>query len=330
MKNNLLKLISRFSRDQKGVVAIIFALALIPLLGAGGAAIDYSRAYIVQSRLANALDATALAMGASAISNDQQLKDYGQKFFDANYPADKIGVPSAIKVDISKGFITVTGKAQLPTSLMGLIGVNHLDVNAVSQVAKEQTALEVAMVLDNTGSMGGAKLQTLKEASNMLIDRMFAGEAKHSVIKMGLVPFASSVNVGSQYEKSGWIDRRAKSPLHGINFTKKNGKGRNIFTIYNGMKNTKWEGCVEARSYPMDVRDTPPRKNAPATLWVPYFYPDEPDYGNYYHNYLKDKKWGSVQARQRDIAKYKGYSNRFGVGLACPFSRLTFHPGSQI
>lgn len=316
MMNSFLRLLSRFSRDQNGVVAIIFALALIPLLGAGGAAIDYSRAYIVQSRLANALDATALAMGSSAITDEQALKEYGQKFFDANYPADKLGVPSAIQATITDSHITVTGTAQLPTSLMGLIGINHLGVNALAEVTRANKAVEVAMVLDNSGSMAGAKLVALKASANLLMDSLFGeGDLHNPNAKIALVPFSSSVNVGTQYENSGWIDKDGNSSLHGVNFS----GNTNIFSLFNKIKNRSWGGCVEARSYPMDVRDTAPTSGD--TLWVPYFQPDEPDYGSYGADYLKDKKSGSYAARQMNKKKYekaKVNGGHDGPNLSCP------------
>ena len=43
--------LNRFASNRQGVIGIIFALALIPLLVAGGAAVDLSRAYLVKQRL---------------------------------------------------------------------------------------------------------------------------------------------------------------------------------------------------------------------------------------------------------------------------------------
>ena len=57
-------LFKRFRDDQRGNFALMFALALVPLFGAVGAAIDYSRVSDVRSRLADALDAGVLAVGA--------------------------------------------------------------------------------------------------------------------------------------------------------------------------------------------------------------------------------------------------------------------------
>ncbi|HMK42069.1 MAG TPA: pilus assembly protein TadG-related protein, partial [Methyloceanibacter sp.] len=50
-----------FARDKAGNVAILFGLALIPIVIGVGAAIDYGRALVVRDRMADAADAAALA-----------------------------------------------------------------------------------------------------------------------------------------------------------------------------------------------------------------------------------------------------------------------------
>ncbi|MDP7230054.1 MAG: pilus assembly protein [Alphaproteobacteria bacterium] len=62
----LARVVSDFAVDRRGVAAIFFVLALIPIVGAGGAAVDLSRAYVVKQRLGNALDAAGLAVGSAS------------------------------------------------------------------------------------------------------------------------------------------------------------------------------------------------------------------------------------------------------------------------
>jgi hypothetical protein len=52
--------LKRFKKDDRGVTAVIFSLALLPILGAAGAAVDYSRAINVRAALQKAVDAAAL------------------------------------------------------------------------------------------------------------------------------------------------------------------------------------------------------------------------------------------------------------------------------
>ena len=55
-----------FLQDRRGGVAPMFALAIIPVIGLVGAAIDYSRANSIKAGMQAALDATALAMAKLA------------------------------------------------------------------------------------------------------------------------------------------------------------------------------------------------------------------------------------------------------------------------
>lgn len=68
------------------------------------------------------------------------------------------------------------------------------------------------------------------------------------------------------------------------------------------------EGCVEARPEPYDLDDTPPEPSNPDTLWVPYFWPDEPDIGpgGYDNRYLPDSTSGNQATRQKHTGKYNG------------------------
>src|ERR1043166_2636993 len=52
----------RFFADRRGGVAPMFALALVPIMGMVGAAIDYSRAGAARTAMQAALDATALTI----------------------------------------------------------------------------------------------------------------------------------------------------------------------------------------------------------------------------------------------------------------------------
>ncbi|MDP7624983.1 MAG: pilus assembly protein, partial [Rhodospirillales bacterium] len=90
----LARVVSDFAADRRGVVAILFVLALVPIVAAGGATVDLSRAYTVKQRLGNALDAAGLAVGSASGLSDNELNTLAQKYFDANYPAKELGVPA--------------------------------------------------------------------------------------------------------------------------------------------------------------------------------------------------------------------------------------------
>ncbi|MEL6316432.1 MAG: hypothetical protein AAFR16_02210 [Pseudomonadota bacterium] len=57
--------------------------------------------------------------------------------------------------------------------------------------------------------------------------------------------------------------------------------------LFDRFANRDWYGCFQERTAPHDVLDTPPNPVDPATLYAPYFAPDERD-RNSRNNYLSD------------------------------------------
>ena len=77
--------LSRFPRDERANVAPIFAIAVIPILGLTGTAVDYSNANAARTAMQAALDTTALILSKEANGLTQtQLNDKATQYFDAN------------------------------------------------------------------------------------------------------------------------------------------------------------------------------------------------------------------------------------------------------
>ena len=193
----LARAVSAFAADRRGVAAIFFVLALVPIVAAGGAAVDLSRAYVVKQRLGNALDAAGLAVGSASGLSDSELNTLAQKYFDANYPAKELGVPATPVLTINDSEITLTATADMDTTLLRLAQIDSLLVAATTTIKRETKGLDVVLVLDNTGSMGGYKIASLKEASETFVEILFGDEAEPKFLKVGIVPFTGTVNVGT-------------------------------------------------------------------------------------------------------------------------------------
>lgn len=104
-----------------------------------------------------------------------------------------------------------TAKAKVPTRMMGIFGYTDLEIKTHSQASIGQQPVEVALVLDNTASMSGTKLTTLKSASKTLIDTVYKGVNADQFVKIGVVPFAAYVNVGQGNRSASWMSVPANS-----------------------------------------------------------------------------------------------------------------------
>jgi hypothetical protein len=157
-------------------------------------------------------------------------------------------------------------------------------------------------VLDNTGSMGGAKIAALKVAAHTLVDTLFGGDAESPYARIGLVPFANAVNIGAGNRYAGWLDEAMPTPLNGEQVTD-NGVTISAFRLFETL-NAQWAGCVRSRAEPYDVTDDPPDPLTPATLFTPYFVPDVAD--PLVRDYLVPIKDSSEnEISERDFSHYK-------------------------
>lgn len=244
-----------FKKDKRGNFATIFALALIPILVAMGAAVDISRAYVVQSRLRSALDAAGLAVGTATGKTSTEVQNIAQAYFDANYPAEKLGVPGTISVTDNGDTVDLSVKAELPTTIMSIVGIEEMNVSATSQIKRQGKKLEVALVLDNTGSMRqSGKLQAMKDAAKLLLDTLKNSSAATSSgdVKIGVVPFTVDVNVGTAMKHENWIRWSTTTQEYVCTgyWWWQTCKWEDVTTTVN--KN-HWNGCVQDRDQDYDV-----------------------------------------------------------------------------
>lgn len=186
----------RYAQDTKGTIAVAFGIMAPLLIGMVGMSLDYSQAYLVRSRLAQALDAAALA--AAAYSADEaEIEQRVQDFFDANYPEEKLGFTFDPIVEVNGDEVHVTGNATYYTMFLKVLGITTIDVSASTTVVREIQGLEVALVLDNTGSMAtNDNIGALKTGTENFINILFDNASDPDNIRIGMVPFANTVRVG--------------------------------------------------------------------------------------------------------------------------------------
>jgi Flp pilus assembly protein TadG len=236
MLNPIAAAIARLRRlieRQEGIVAIIFALCAIPIFIAAGMAVDIGRAYAVKVRLGAALDAAALAVGSQSNQTAAELTTDLQNYFTANYPATALGgatatvTPVPSTASLSASTVNYQAQATVPMTLMRIIGINSITVTATAQTQKT-TGLEIAVVLDNTGSMlcgandgapnygnppcgtgvvaadttctnanNGSRICTLINAATQFVNTLTNAISSAQQLYISVVPYVTTVNVGN-------------------------------------------------------------------------------------------------------------------------------------
>jgi Flp pilus assembly protein TadG len=315
--------VRKAARDDRGAAAVIFAVATIVLAPLTLGVMDIYLASAQRNQLQDALDAATLfaARSNATATSTPSIQTVGSGALKGN-----LQLPQGVTL-VSSSFTltgsTVTGYAETTPSALAPGLWAHTNIKANSTVIRSLDRLEVALVLDNTGSMAGTKLSNLKTASNNLIDTLAAAAAQSTdpvPLRMSLVPFSMTVRVQgttpttnyntTTHSGTGfptWIDPQAKADVAlGLDTM---AVQSDRFTLLKQMNKTPWEGCIETRRQPYDVQDTPPNPAVPATMFVPFFWPDEPDlianFTGYQNDYLGDQGQGSWTWLQREKNQLK-------------------------
>ncbi len=210
MLGSIIANLRRLAGRREGNVAIMFGLGAIPLVVGAGIAVDAARAYGVKTQLEAALDASALAVGSSTGLTSAQLQARLQNYFNANYPNAAIPTQniSVSMTDPTQEVVTVSASATVPMTFLELVGINNVQVAASSQITKGTNALELALVLDNTGSMmcgdgfpstcnTPSHISALKTDGQSIVDTLFADSVDPTKLKIAVVPYVTAVNVGN-------------------------------------------------------------------------------------------------------------------------------------
>jgi Flp pilus assembly protein TadG len=226
--------------DRGGNTTVIFALAVIPIFGSVGAAVDYSRANNARTAMQAALDATALMISKQALDlQSTQVQTKARSYFNAmfNRPDVKsLKVTFSLQTNAPGDFtVLADGSGKIDTAFVKLLGVPQMPIRTTAQVRWGYRTLEVALALDNTGSMAQKnKITELKAAVKLLLATLKANSKSPDDTKIAIIPFNTVVNIGTAFKDQPWL------------------------AYGSGITSANWGGCVADRDQPNDVKDTTP------------------------------------------------------------------------
>ena len=214
---------------------------------------------------------------------------------------------------------------------------------------------------NNPAPVANRRITKLQEAANQLVEDVF-NAAKDSQlpdpVQFSIVPFSSTVNVGKldhdnhkdgnafldingftsyNNENLDWKNTYRANPGETVNYinnnrtavlTKSNGTTENLtrLNIFE-MLGIEWEGCVEMRPWPHNIRDSYRNNRVYSQtnserLFVPYMVPDAPD-SSYFDIYLNS---GEYIRRYNDNPSF---GSRFFSGNYIP-DFYDYDPESQL
>lgn len=287
-----------FLPAEGGNVAILFAALSVPMLMLGGAAIDYGYATRLETKLQSATDSTALLLCQTPLTTSTaDLNAMAQTtMIGAMSAANLVVDPLVITTNPRK--ITLVAHKQSSVFFGKLTGTNFMNPAAKSECATPlPKTFEIALVLDNTGSMaessgGQTKLQAVQQAATNFVNYVYTSSAFSTATKISIVPFAAAVAVDPvAYRNASWIDQSGQSSLHWTNILSPSSAGfTNRFDVFARLKTAYsgwgWAGCLETLPYPLNVQDGAPTGTNKDSYYIPMLAPDEPgDASNTYSGF---------------------------------------------
>jgi Flp pilus assembly protein TadG len=180
------------------------------LMLAIGAAVDVGRWLHARDQTVSAVDAAVLAGGrwlqtnsgdtAGAVAAAQKL--YNQNVT-SRLPVTDDSIGFAVGSDGKS--VTASGTAYIKTPFLQLASIDKLPLisSADATFSQAQLAtggnggqnLEVAMMLDITGSMAGQKIQDLKDSASDLINIVVWDDQSKFTSKVAIVPFSEDIRL---------------------------------------------------------------------------------------------------------------------------------------
>jgi Flp pilus assembly protein TadG len=247
-------LLRGFAAASTGNVAITFGLAVMPVFGLVGSAVDYGRIHSVKAGMQTAVDATALMLAKEAVTaTNGQLQANAQTYFKANFsrPDANNATASATYAGGTSSKLAVNASASVPTTFMKMFGYDAVTVTASSTAKWGNSRLRVALALDNTGSMASdSKIAALKTATNNLIQQLQSAAENTGDVFVSLVPFSKDVNLDPANYGASWIDWTTWDTLNGA-CTKSGYTTKSTCNSHSGVwtpaNHNTWNGCVVDR-----------------------------------------------------------------------------------
>ncbi len=319
MMIRLSKALRSWRRDERGGV-VLFVATIAPLLIAMGGAVDFARFSRYKTVLSNTIDAAAVAL---ASGHDEytatQATTFVTDYVAASSVADSAFTVTSIVVTTTENGFHIVADASMKTVFLprGWLMVNDqdeptMDTVIVSEVVNSSNRVELALVIDNTGSMNcgatlatscvnnwsapaaSSRIKSVKSAAKLLVDILMSDDLNDKdQVKIALVPFEGQVNVASAgfsvTTPPNWIDwgDQAGAKWNGVNFdqhdfggwpgVKPVGHKWLFHSLADNFPTVRWAGCVEMRAGAYELTDDAPNPAFPDSLFVPFFHPDEPD-----------------------------------------------------
>jgi Flp pilus assembly protein TadG len=213
MNRRFRRLLAKFSRDDRGAVALMFGLALMPMIALTGAGVDYTRASQLRAKMTTAADAAVLAATKASGKTLAERQAIANAAFVGNLGSDSsLLAVSGTLTAVAGNSYRYEATANYNYLIMQLVpgASDYAQLRVQSEANAGEGSVEVALVLDNTGSMSG-DMTALRKAGKDFTNILFDYASNGAELKMSVVPYVAAVNPGRFNLAMSHVDARGDS-----------------------------------------------------------------------------------------------------------------------
>ncbi len=185
----------RFTRDEQGSITILGLFCFVIILLVAGMGLDFMRHEALRVELQNTLDRAVLA--ATNLRNTNDPKDIVIDYFEKAGLREYLNEDEIVVTPLGDGRqVTANVEATIPTYFLKFVAIDDLEMTSHSTAEQGISGLEVALVLDVSGSMNSySRLKNLKSAAKEFTQTIF-DNAGSDEVSISIVPYATQVNAG--------------------------------------------------------------------------------------------------------------------------------------
>lgn len=239
--------LARFVLSHAGNISVTFALALAPVTASVGGALDYTRTFTIGDELQSALDSGVLA--AASLTQTRDPEEVVEAFVAAAI-AEHDGVIESLVVtvthDTALNARTVHAEADVtvPTILLGVTGINTLQIGRDSEATEKISKMEISLVLDVSSSMSGSKIDSMREAALEFVSTVFGQteDAGPDLTSLSVIPYGGTVALTDHFYS--FIDPAASADAIEAEMIADGADPEDVTgTVSFGLSD--WNGCLE-------------------------------------------------------------------------------------
>lgn len=209
-----------FGSDRRGNVMMMFGLFMVPLFLFVGAALDYTRALDARTKMQSVADLATIAATKELLKDDvtaAQAEAVAEQIFNSqiNGNPEFYGTLTNIKPSVKATKTVVDGVTTTTVEVGATAEIDLVLASAVSDMklfdlgvrsvsentAKAVGAISMFLVLDKSGSMDGAKMTSLKQATDDLLKQLSTADPSKKYVRTGAAAYDTSV---ASFKKLDW------------------------------------------------------------------------------------------------------------------------------